>query len=47
MSFVLTTALAAGVLLAAVTAYFRFRLFALKGVEVTSGECNINSFSRS
>ena len=45
MSFVLKTALAAGVLLAAVTAYFRFTPLALKGVEVSSGECNINSFS--
>jgi hypothetical protein len=45
MRFVLKTALAAGVLLVAVTAWFRFAPFALEGVEVTSGDCNINSFS--
>ena len=45
MHFILKTVLAAGALLVAVTAWFRFTPFALDGVEVASGECNINSIS--
>lgn len=45
MRFVPRILVLAGVLLVAVIAWFRLTPFAIEGVEVTSGECNIDSFS--